>query len=286
MKKIGFIDYYLSEWHANNYPDWINDISNESGNDYKVAYAYAEKDISPRDNVTTDEWCSKFGAEKCTSIEEICEKSDYLFILAPDTPHKHLEYAEKVLKYKKPTYIDKTFAPNLTEAKAIFKIANKYNTPMFSTSALRCADELNQFDKPVYSVITTGGGKSLEVYIIHQIEMIERLMGIGAKKVMSLSNGKNASIYIDYGNGRNALINFSSSYSFSVNVEFDKDSIEPCCYKPISSTFFQNLMRQILKMFETGIPYVKEDQTMEVIAVRDACIKSQQNLFEWVDVVR
>ena len=23
MKTIGFIDYYLSEWHANNYPNWI-----------------------------------------------------------------------------------------------------------------------------------------------------------------------------------------------------------------------------------------------------------------------
>ena len=34
---------------------------------------------------------------------------------------------------------------------------------MFSTSALR-ADELNQFDKTVYSVITTGGGKSLSLY--------------------------------------------------------------------------------------------------------------------------
>lgn len=26
MKKIGFIDYYLSEWHANNYPIWIKEI--------------------------------------------------------------------------------------------------------------------------------------------------------------------------------------------------------------------------------------------------------------------
>ena len=23
MKTIGFIDYYLDEWHANNYPAWI-----------------------------------------------------------------------------------------------------------------------------------------------------------------------------------------------------------------------------------------------------------------------
>ena len=24
--KIGFIDYYLDEWHANNYPDWFREI--------------------------------------------------------------------------------------------------------------------------------------------------------------------------------------------------------------------------------------------------------------------
>lgn len=25
MKKIGFVDYFLDEWHANNYPVWIAD---------------------------------------------------------------------------------------------------------------------------------------------------------------------------------------------------------------------------------------------------------------------
>ena len=24
MQTIGFIDYFLDEWHANNYPEWIN----------------------------------------------------------------------------------------------------------------------------------------------------------------------------------------------------------------------------------------------------------------------
>ena len=42
MKKIGFIDYYLSEWHANNYPDFIKKLTD----DYEVAYACAEKDVS------------------------------------------------------------------------------------------------------------------------------------------------------------------------------------------------------------------------------------------------
>ena len=33
MKKIGFVDYYLSEWHANNYPAWIERIAAEMGCD-------------------------------------------------------------------------------------------------------------------------------------------------------------------------------------------------------------------------------------------------------------
>ena len=77
MKKIGFVDYFISEWHANNYPAWIERICAEMGVDYKVAYAWAELDSSPVSGVSTDEWCEKFGTERCASIEELCEKSDY-----------------------------------------------------------------------------------------------------------------------------------------------------------------------------------------------------------------
>ena len=62
MKKIGFVDYYLSEWHANNYPAWIAEAAAKAGADYKLAYAWAELDVSPKDNVTTDEWCANYGA--------------------------------------------------------------------------------------------------------------------------------------------------------------------------------------------------------------------------------
>ena len=120
MKKIGFVDYYLSEWHANNYPAWISDQCEELGLDYEVAYAYAELDVSPLDNVTTDEWCKKYGVERCNTINELCEKSDVVVVLAPSNPEKHLEYASAVLPYKKRTYIDKTFAPDYNTALEIF----------------------------------------------------------------------------------------------------------------------------------------------------------------------
>ena len=156
MKKIGFIDFYLSEWNENNYPGWIKESCEKTGKEFTVAYAWAELDQSPSDGMTSAEWCRKFGCELCGSIEEVCEKSDYIIILSPDNPEKHLPYAERVLKFGKPTYIDKTFAPDLETAKKIFKLAKEYKTPMFSASALGFADELKSFASPVKSVISTG----------------------------------------------------------------------------------------------------------------------------------
>ena len=31
MKIIGFVDYYLSEWHANNYVGWLKEASEKLG---------------------------------------------------------------------------------------------------------------------------------------------------------------------------------------------------------------------------------------------------------------
>ena len=131
MKKIGFVDYYISEWHANNYPVWIKEL--DCG--YEVTHAWAELDVSPVDGRTTTQWCDDFGIEACNSIDDLCNKCDVIVILAPSNPEKHLGYAKEVLKFGKPTYIDKTFAPNLAEAQEIFDMAKRYRTPFFSTSA-------------------------------------------------------------------------------------------------------------------------------------------------------
>ena len=42
MFKIGFIDYYLDEWHANNYPAWIKKATN---GEMQVTHAWGMTDI-------------------------------------------------------------------------------------------------------------------------------------------------------------------------------------------------------------------------------------------------
>ena len=168
MKSIGFVDYYISEWHANNYPQWIKEMSEKCGTEFYVKCAWAEEYVSPVDGRNTDEWCKEFGVEKCDTIEELCEKCDYILVLSPSNPEKHLGYAKEVLKYKKNTYIDKTFAECYESAKAIFATAEEYGTKFFSTSALRYATELDEISG-CKNIITCGGGGNIAEYIIHQI---------------------------------------------------------------------------------------------------------------------
>lgn len=42
MKKIGFIDFFLDEWHANNYPEWIRENCRAMRRDCDLNYAWAE----------------------------------------------------------------------------------------------------------------------------------------------------------------------------------------------------------------------------------------------------
>lgn len=121
MKKIGFIDYRIDEWHANHYPEWIKNAAEALKLDYTVAYAYASENAP--DGRTTEEWCRDFGVERCHSIDEVCQKSDVLLVLAPSNPETHLGFAKAVLPSGKPTYIDKTFAPDTATALEIFALA-------------------------------------------------------------------------------------------------------------------------------------------------------------------
>lgn len=284
MKTIGFIDYYLYEFHANAYPNWIREICDETGDPLRVARAWAEKSISPVDGKSSENWTELTGVPVCDSMEEVCEKSDYLVLLSPDNPENHLRYAEKVLSYGKPTYIDKTFAPDYATAKKIFELSEKFNAPIFSTSALRCADELEQMPSDSQSVIATGGGVNIERYIVHQLEMIVKLMGTDAKRAIALSESENKSIAIDYGNGKSAVVNFSEDLPFSVCVQ--KHAGEKPVYLPIESFYFKNLVREIIRFFRTGAPYVSKDQTLGLMAIREACLAAQRAPYTFVEVRR
>ncbi len=272
MKTIGFIDYYLNEWHANNYPNWIEQFNKTSDVKFAVKYAWAEKDTAP-DGVTSKEWCDKFGAELCGSIEELCEKADYIMILAPSDPQTHLAYAERALKAGKNTYIDKTFAPDYATAAKIYGLAEKFGTKIFSSSALRYADEIQPFAGNAKAVFTTGGGSNLPEYIIHQAEMAVKLLGVGAKSVSYEKAGSCDFIKIAYPDERSAVLTYSPQMPFAVNAELKTGER---VYSPVQSDFFVNLLKDILRFYQEGKPSFDKSETLEVMKIRGAAIEAME----------
>lgn len=263
--KIGFIDFYMSEWHSNNYPAWIKEESEKLGIDASVAYVWAEDDVSPRDNMTTDEWCEKFGTKKCESIKELCELSDFVIILAPADPDKHLPYAREAFKYSKRMYIDKTFAPNPADCEEIFRLAEENGVEFFSTSALRYATELEEY-KGARSLVTTGNGRMLSEYIIHQIEMIVKIIGTGAKSVVCEKQDDVSVLTIAYDDGRSAVMNFSGKLGFSVSSDGKKTDIK--------SPFFKSLISDILRFANGGEKSFCGCETKEAIKIRAAAVEA------------
>lgn len=280
MKKIGFVDHYISEWHANNYPAWFKEANEKSGLDYEVAYFWAEKDLSPVDNVTSAQWAEKTGIKQLNTIEELCEKSDVIVVLAPSNPETHLEYAKKVLPYGKPTYIDKTFAPNLEVTKEIFAIAEKHGTPFFSTSALRYAEELKEFSN-IKNVIITAPGRLFEEYLVHPCEIAVALL---KKRILKLKTEKIGKQYFCRAicEGENEIgIVFSNALGYSITAENYNGEL---AHKDISSSFFLNLISDMLTFFESGKVPFDTNETIEVMRLRAGLIKAAETNGEWIEV--
>ena len=278
MKTVGFIDYFLNEWHANEYPAMIQAYNQKHGTDYQFQYAWAEMDIPG--GMSTDEWCAIHGAERCASIEELCAKCDCVFVLAPSNPEKHLEYAKAVFACGKSPYIDKTFAPDYATAKEIYAQAEKYGVKFFSSSALRYADELNAYMGTAKVVSTLGGGSNMEEYVIHQIEMIVKCLGVGAEKVCFTQRADQEWAEIAYADGRYAKLAFAPCLPFAAVVSDENGSK----YLPIQSDFFANLIADIFRFFETGEPSFCKCETLEVMKIREAVIKAKKNAGVWLTI--
>lgn len=270
MKTIGIVDYYVSEWHANKYHSILDAAAKEIGEEFKIAYAYGELDVSLYDGATTKEWCDSHGAVPCDSIKELCERSDYVMILAPSNPETHLRLAREVLKYGKNTFIDKTFAPDLATAKEIYDVADGYGTKIFSSSALRYATELVGLtaDK---SIEVTGGGGNLPEYIIHQAEMLIKLAGCAPTAVSAARDGESCVISVDFPDGLKATMTYSPALPYSVAVD-GGEALQ------IKSSFFDILIRDALRFFLSGEPSFPREETLAVAQLREEAIRCAEAL--------
>lgn len=276
-KKIGFIDYFLDEWHAEKYPEWIESAS---GGAMKVTCAYGKID-SPtgRSNV---QWCADKGIQLRSSIEEVIEESDYLIVLSPDHPEFHEELSQLPLRSGKPTYVDKTFAPDRQTAIALFETAREHGTPLYSSSALRFAAEYMETERIGIETICSVGPGRYENYSIHQIEPIVSLMGSDVKRVMYIGTANSPALLIEFGNGRKATVNhFGWECPFTLTLNYESGQAK--IVKP-ESNYFGSFISQMLQFFESGEPIVEPAETVAIITIIEYGLKAAETPYQWVEL--
>lgn len=276
MLKIGFIDYYLDEWHAHNYPKLFKEHSNGS---CEVCCVWGK--IDAPNGVTNKEYAEKYDVELVETIEEVIEKSDCLVVLSPDNPEMHEELCKLALKSEKPVYVDKTFAPDKGAAQRIFEIADKHNTKCWSSSALGFADELDMINTDDIIRLQTAGGGSAEIYSIHQIEPIVKLMKTKAKRLMGVGDEKYPAVVIEFEDGRYANMYQCNNSGFEISVVNRENMITKY---DIVSDFFGNLICAIIAFFEKGTVPVSHERTVEVIAIREAVLKAVKKPGTWIEI--
>ncbi len=282
MKKIGFIDFFLDEWHANNYPAWIRENGKLVGRDCDVAYAWAK--IDAPGGLDTDGWCRQYQVQRLLTIEELVERSDYIIVLSPDHPEYHEELSRLPLQSAKPVYIDKTFSPDLKTGERMFALAGQCGTPMFSSSALRFAQELSgypdaQVNRETLECVATFGPGAFGNYAVHQLEMIASLLGPGTSRIKSLSTTHSRLLVIEYPDGRQASMLQMPEMPFHLSLQLrDGNGI----FLPQCSDIFPRLINAMLDFFETRKPPVPKEETLEIMALLEAGNKAIERQDTWI----
>jgi len=273
--KLGFIDYYLDEWHANSYPKMIHDASN---GEMEVICAYGMID-SPIGGRTTDQWCADMNIPRAMSIEEVIEKCDGIIVLSPDNCEMHEQLCQLPLRCKKPVYIDKTFAPDLPTARRIFDLAEANGTPCYSTSALRFADEYAGIEN--VQNISSWGPSGFETYSIHQLEPIVMLMKAPARRVMYMPGEAWYGMVIEFADGRTATLHgYKAGSPFMMNVA----AADGAKVIEVKSNFFHNFIVNMIAFFRDSTKIVPHEETLRIMAIRGAGLKAIEKPMEWIEV--
>jgi len=280
VTKIGFIDYFIDEWHANNYPTWIRQSSLAA--EFEVALAWQE--TQPEGKRTLEEWCQEQQVTPALSLEQVVAECDCLVVLSPDNPERHEDLCDLPLRSGKPVYVDKTFAPDLASAQRLFAKAEAHRTPMYSCSALRYIESLEHAVQELAGAqmefAATRGPGSWGNYAVHQLEPLVMLLGTGACRVMQIGTSRARSLVVDYPDGRRGQVLQTAEHPFEFSALRGDETV---VIADIGDSFPQ-FIEAMLAFFGSARVPVPKEQTLEIMALLEAGAAALNTPDTWVSV--
>ena len=249
-----------------------------------AAYKGGSPDIeSSRSRIEkfTEELRSKWNVEIVPDIPTLCSKVDAVLLESVDG-RVHLAQAREIIAARKPMFIDKPLAATLEDAREIARLAKEAGVPWFSTSSLRYSEIVTALKSPDATGVTTWGPGPTEEhhyldlswYAIHPIEMLYALMGTGCEEVWRVTTPDADVVAGRWNGGRIGTVRALRPYGAYGAVVFGPKKVLQSHDKMRAG--YTPMLREIVKFFETRVPPVPNEETLELFAFMDAAQKSKE----------
>jgi predicted dehydrogenase len=264
FKRIGFVDDDLENFHANTYLEAIRGPLAQRG--YQIAGAFGLQEA------TAAAWCARQQVPLYKSVDALAAEVDYVAILAPSAPECHLELCQRVFPSAKPTFVDKTFAPDVATAGQIFQLADRCGVALQSTSALRTTNvqrAVAALPEPLTAFAAWAGGASFDEYGVHPVELVVSCLGSEVERVYVAGSHQQPTLVLTFAGDRVATIQFNSGvYVPFQTVLTTRQRSE--FLEVDDSRLFVDAAAAILDFFDAGRPLVPRDETLAVMRVLQA----------------
>ncbi len=294
-KRVGIIG--LDTSHAVAFTKTLNAENPEPRfKGYRVVAAYPQ---GSKDIVSATERVQGYiqqvkalGVEIVDSIATLLEKVDVILLESNDG-RVHLEQAMPVIQAKKPLFIDKPIAAAYQDAKKIFELARQNNVPVFSSSSLRYMESIKQVQSGSVGAVLgaeTYSPAHLESthpdfywYGIHGVEMLFAIMGTGCRSVMRMHTKDTDVVVGKWSDGRIGTFRGTRS---------GKSDYGGIVFGEKANTYlgkfdgYNPLLVEIINFFESGVPPVSAQETLEICAFIEAADQSKLKNGALVELIK
>jgi len=227
----------------------------------------------------TEEIRDKYGVPMVDSPEAVAEASDLVLMTAVDG-RAHRELFERIVKFKRPTFIDKPFTTSSKDAQAIFKLADQNGVPVMSCSSLRYADSLTDAlndpkGKQQGQIIGCDVFGPMDVlppmpglfwYGIHTVEVMFTIMGVGCREVRAATTPNTDLITSLWEDGRIASIRGQRGENWTYGVTIHREKgFQFVDLNVNKRSYYANMLAGILRSLPGGKSDVPKDQTLQII---------------------
>ncbi len=225
-----------------------------------------------------------WGVELVDEPEDLIGKVDGVLVESQGGK-EHLAKARPFLEAGMPVYIDKPFACSVADAQEIARLAADNGVPVFSSSSLRYALEVQEAladEEGLGNVVGASAfspaslhdeNPGLFHYGIHGVETLYAFMGPGCVEVSCFSEEGGEVTVGRWSDGRVGTVRGTraGAHAYGFTAWGDK-GVKVMRIDPAS--IYRELLKRIAQMFDTGEAPLDINVTVEIVAFIEAALES------------